>query len=49
MSAATAARLYEKELLEAGTEQDSEPLHVYLTANSEDHLEVGEAMINAIL
>jgi hypothetical protein len=26
-----------------------EPLHVYLTADTEDNLEVGEAMINAIL
>ena len=29
--------------------EKEEPLHVYLTAETEDNLEVGEAMINAIL
>ena len=49
MSAATAAKMYEKELLDADNNGDNEPLHVYLTANSDEHLEVGEAMITAIL
>lgn len=43
---------YELDLLakdEAGENGENEPLHVYLTADSEDNLEVGEAMINAIL
>ena len=42
--------MYEKQLLDAANENaDIEPLHVYLTANSEDHLEVGAAMITAII
>lgn len=49
MSAATAARMFERELLDADNDANNEPLHVYLTANSDEHLKVGEAMINAIL
>ena len=48
MTAANAAKLFEKELLDAEND-DLEPLHVYLTANSDEHLEVGAAMITAIL
>jgi hypothetical protein len=29
--------------------EEQEPLHVYLTANSDEHLEVGAAMITAII
>ena len=44
--------MYEKQLLkedENGNPIDEEPLHVLLTANSNDHLEVGAAMITAII
>ena len=41
--------MFERELLDADNEANNEPLHVYLTANSDEHLEVGEAMIQAIL
>jgi len=42
---------YELDLLEQGEDKngEEEPLHVYLTADTDDHLEVGAAMINAIL
>ena len=43
------SKQYEKELLDGQNDNENEPLHVYLTANTEDHLEVGAAMINAIL
>ena len=37
-------------MLDAANENaDFEPLHVYLTANSEENLDVGAAMIEAIL
>ena len=49
LSAANAAKQYERDLLDGGQADDTEPLHVYLTANTEEQIEVGSAMINAIL
>lgn len=42
---------YEKELLEGPSKEDGmdEPLHVLLTADLEEQLEVGASLINAIL
>lgn len=44
-------RNYEKEMLDGPSKEDGqdEPLHVFLTADTEDQLEVGASLINAIL
>ena len=46
-----APKNYELDLLDQGEEKegDNEPLHVFLTADSDENLEVAQAMINAIL
>ena len=44
-------RNYEKELLDGPSKEDGmdEPLHVLLTADLDEQLEVGASLINAIL
>ena len=51
MNTASITKMYERELLGGGQAdpEDLEPMHVYLTADSDENLEVGAAMITAII